>query len=144
MERRVNIDVGGVPQPPQLLLCGSSHFPVVADHSSQLLPSQTWIKQSCATWQSRKRRTLRVAVAHTDSSHTGKQVQIPPAIHVPQPLHVSLVDEYWLLVVGDFHGHRATVLPTDLHHPLLGHSLNTIMNRENNKILRIMLSSLYI
>lgn len=82
----------------------------------------------CAT------RTLRVAVAHTDGSHTSKQVQISPAINIPQPLHVSLVDEHWLLVVGDFHGHRVTVLSADLHHPLLRHSLSTMMNRVNNKI----------
>lgn len=85
---------------------------------------------ACATRQSKKRRTLRVAVAHADGSHTGKQVQVAPAVHVPQPLHVTLVDEHRLLVVGDFHGHGVTVLPTDLHHPLLGHSLKAKMNRK--------------
>lgn len=83
-----------------------------------------------------------MAVAHADRSHTGKQVQISSAVHVPQPLHVSLVDEHRLLVVGDFHGHGVTVLPADLHHPLLGHSLTTTMNRGNNKM-KIMFSSLY-
>lgn len=75
-----------------------------------------------------RQRTLRVTVAHADGSHTSKQVQVSPAVHVPQPLHVSLVDEQWSLVVGDFHSHGVTVLPANLHHALFGHSLNTEIN----------------
>lgn len=67
---------------------------------------------------------LRVAVAHADSRHTGEQIQISPPVHIPQPLHVSLVDEHWFLIVGDLHGHRVAILSADLHHPLLGHTLD--------------------
>ncbi len=70
------------------------------------------------------RYTLRVAVAHTDSSHTSKQIQISSPVHVPQPLHVSLVDEHWFFIVGNLHGHGVANMFADLHHPLFGHTLS--------------------
>lgn len=69
-------------------------------------------------------RTLRVTVAHADGSHTGKQVQVSLPVHVPQPLHVTLVDEYRFLIVGDSHGHGEAILLSDLQHSLFGHSLD--------------------
>lgn len=69
-------------------------------------------------------RALRVAVSHADGGHAGKQVQVSPAVHVPQPLHMSLMDEDRPLVEGDLHGHGVAVLPADLHHPLLRHALD--------------------
>ena len=75
------------------------------------------------TAQQRK-RSLRVAVAHTHSSHTSKQIQISPPVHIPQPLHVTLVDEHWFLIVGNLHGHGVAILSADLHHPLFGHTLD--------------------
>lgn len=74
-----------------------------------------------------KKKTLRVAVAHTDSSHTSKQIQISLSVYIPQPLHVSLADKHGLLVVSNFHNHGVAVLSADLHHLLLRHTLD----REN-------------
>lgn len=74
-----------------------------------------------------------MAVAHTDSSHASKQIQISPPVHIPQPLHVSLVDEHWFLIVGNLHGHRVTILPADLHHPLFGHTLDKSKYRESQQ-----------
>lgn len=64
-----------------------------------------------------------MAVAHTDSSHTSKEIQISSPVHIPQPLHVSLVDEHWFLIVSNLHGHRVAILPADLHHLFFGHTL---------------------
>ena len=65
-----------------------------------------------------------MAVANADCCHTGKKIQIALPVHVPQPLHVSLVDKHWLLIGGNLHGHGVAVLSADLHHPLFGHTLN--------------------
>lgn len=65
-----------------------------------------------------------MTVAHADGSHTGKQIQVSPPVHVPQPLHVTLVDEYRFLVVGNAHGHGEAVLLSDFQHSLFGHSLD--------------------
>lgn len=71
-----------------------------------------------------------MAVAHADGCHAGKQVQVAVAVHVPQPLHVALVDGHRPLVVGDSGGHGEAVLLSDLQHSLSGHSLDTDrMNR---------------
>lgn len=124
MERRINIDVSGMPQSLQLLLCGRCHFPVPTNVRNQIKTMWVTIKHELV-------RTLRVAVAHTDSSHASKQIQITPPIHIPQPLHVSLVDKHWLLIIGDLHGHGVAVLPADLHHPLFWHTLETKTNTGN-------------
>lgn len=63
-------------------------------------------------------------MAHADGSHTGKQIQVSLAVHVPQPLHVALVDEQRFLVVGDSHGHGEAILLSDRQHSLFGHSLD--------------------
>ena len=65
-----------------------------------------------------------MAVAHADCCHAGKKIQIPLPVHVPQPLHVSLVEKHWLLIGGNLHDHGVAVLCADLHHPLFGHTLN--------------------
>lgn len=65
-----------------------------------------------------------MAVSQTDSRYTSKQIQISFPVHIPQPLHVSLVEEHWFLIIGNLHGHRVAVLPADRHHPLFGHTLN--------------------
>lgn len=65
-----------------------------------------------------------MTVAHADCSHTAKQVQISFTVHVPQPLHVTLVDEYRFLIVGNSRGHGEAVLPSDRQHLLFGHSLD--------------------
>ncbi len=82
------------------------------------------IKKKKKRQQRKEKRTLRVAVAHTDSSHTSKQIQISSPVHVPQPLHVSLVDEHWFFIVGNLHGHGVANMFADLHHPLFGHTLD--------------------
>ena len=64
-----------------------------------------------------------MAVAHGDSCYTGKQVQITPPIHIPQPLHVSLMEEHWSLEVRNLHGYGVAVVPANLHHTLFGHTL---------------------
>lgn len=65
-----------------------------------------------------------MTVAHADCNHTGKQIQVSFPVHVPQPLHVSLVDEYRFLIVGNSHGHGEAILLSDLQHSLFGHSLD--------------------
>lgn len=75
--------------------------------------------------ESKEKTALRVAVAHTDSSHTGKQIQIPLPVYIPKPLHVSLVDEHWFLIVCNLHDHGVAVLSADLYHLLFGHTLGS-------------------
>lgn len=78
-------------------------------------------------------RTLRVTVAHADGSHTSKKIQVPLPVHVPQPLHVTLVDEHWFLIEGNFHGHGEAILLADLHHSLFGQSLDNDSTQDENR-----------
>lgn len=112
MEGGVDVDVGGVPQPPQLPLRSRRHRPA------------TQIDKSDRPPRARGPGSLRVTVAHADGGHAGKQVQVALAVHVPQPLHVALVDENRLLVVGHPHGHGEAVPLADLQDSLFGHSLD--------------------
>ncbi|KAG7237025.1 hypothetical protein INR49_032895, partial [Caranx melampygus] len=48
-----------------------------------------WVSAGLWVMEKRKERekSLRMAVAYTNSSHTGKQIQVSSPIHIPQPLH---------------------------------------------------------
>ncbi|KAG7241105.1 hypothetical protein INR49_025848 [Caranx melampygus] len=61
-----------------------------------------WVSAGLWVMEKRKERekSLRMAVAYTNSSHTGKQIQVSSPIHIPQPLHETLVEEHWFLIVG--------------------------------------------
>lgn len=78
-----------------------------------------------------------MTVAHADGRHTGKQVQVSFPVHVPQPLHVTLVDENRFLVVGNSHGHGEAVLLSDLQHSLFGHSLDKVNTRDEKTATRM-------
>lgn len=125
MERRVDVDVRSVPQSLQLPLRSRRHFPVVpnANTGSQREPPgrQTQL------------RTLRVTVAHADGGHTGKQIQVSFPINVPQPLHVTLVDECRFLVVGHPRGHGEAIPLSDRQHSLFRHSLDKGDTRDGKK-----------
>lgn len=129
VERRVDIDVRSVPQSLQLPLCGRRRSPVV--------PNTHMCSQSehpgLRTLTAAQLRTLRVTVAHADRGHTGKQIQVSFPVHVPQPLHVTLVDEYRVLVVGHFHGHGEAIPLSDLQHSLFGHSLDKDDTRDEKR-----------
>lgn len=118
MEGRVDIDVCGVPQSPQLPLRSRRHFPVAAQHRYKARPAVFEV------YTANEIRTLRVTVAHADGGYASKQIQVSFPVHIPQPLHVALVDEYWFLIVGNSHGHGEAVLLADLQHSLFGHSLD--------------------
>ena len=74
-----------------------------------------------------------MAVSYTDGRHSCKEVQVALAVHVPQPLHVALVDEHRALVGGHLHGHGVTVELADLYHALLGHALQRERERERER-----------
>lgn len=52
---------------------------------------------------------LRMAVSQADGGDPPKHVEIAGPVHVPQPLHETMMDEHWLLVVRHLHGHGITV-----------------------------------
>lgn len=65
-----------------------------------------------------------MAVSQADSGDPRKHVEITWPIHIPQPLHETLMDKKWLLVVRHLHRHGITVQLPDLQHPLLTHTLH--------------------
>lgn len=84
-----------------------------------------WIKfkihQVLSLDPKRLENDLRMAVAHTDSNYAPKQVQISLSIWIPEPLHMTLTNHNWILVISQ--KSRGQVGLSDLHGLFIGDSL---------------------
>ena len=58
---------------------------------------------------------LRMTMAHRNSGNSSKHIKIFLALMVPQPLHLPLMYEDWLPVVGQ-HGRGQVLLPYEDYH----------------------------
>ena len=85
------------------------------------------------------KQLLRVTVTDTDCGHSGKEVQVTPSIHIPQPLHVALMDKYWLFVRRHLHGHGVAVVFPDMQHLLGRHALRWNNGRDAQSLVDSML-----
>lgn len=67
---------------------------------------------------------LRVTVPNTDSDNSSKEIKVSSSFMIKQPLHMSLVQEQWLLVIC--FQWRCNILLTDLLHTFVRIGLSRI------------------
>ena len=84
-------------------------------------PEQFQTHQVLSLDPKRLENDLRMAVAHTDSNYAPKQVQISLSIWIPEPLHMTLTNHNWILVISQ--KSRGQIGLSDLHGLFIGDSL---------------------